>query len=66
MYDAVVHSDSSHRGGSELLPATRRCMFASMLTAGATLYEPVYAVEIQCPEVSRIRYMCRARCLLIC
>mmetsp|Transcript_19347 Transcript_19347/g.44987 ORF Transcript_19347/g.44987 Transcript_19347/m.44987 type:complete len:840 (-) Transcript_19347:48-2567(-) len=48
--DMVLHSDKAHRGGGQLLPATRRCCFAATLTAQPTLQEPVFLVEITCPS----------------
>lgn len=46
----MVHRDPSIRGVSQILPATRRVMYASMLTAKPSLLEPVYLVEIMCPK----------------
>lgn len=34
------------------MPTCRRVMYASMMTASPTLQEPVYLVEIQCPEAA--------------
>ncbi|WAR08245.1 EF2-like protein [Mya arenaria] len=48
--DAMVHGDSSHRGGSQIIPATRRALYAAMLTAGPRILEPVYLVEVACPS----------------
>ncbi|KAL3881176.1 hypothetical protein ACJMK2_027633 [Sinanodonta woodiana] len=50
LHDAQIHSDPAHRKGSQLIPASRRCMMASMLTAKPRLLEPVYMVEVQCPS----------------
>mmetsp|Transcript_4643 Transcript_4643/g.8139 ORF Transcript_4643/g.8139 Transcript_4643/m.8139 type:complete len:847 (+) Transcript_4643:184-2724(+) len=48
--DVVLHADAIHRGGGQIIPTSRRVMYASELTAGPRLMEPVYLVEIQCPE----------------
>jgi elongation factor 2 len=48
--DVVLHADAIHRGGGQLIPTSRRVMYASELSAGPRLCEPVYLVEIQCPE----------------
>ncbi|KAJ2821023.1 translation elongation factor 2 [Coemansia erecta] len=48
--DMVLHSDAIHRGAGQIIPACRRAMHASILMANPTLKEPVYLVEIQCPE----------------
>jgi len=45
--DTKVHSDPSHRNGRQIIPTTRRCIFASVLTAEPRLMEPVYLVVIQ-------------------
>ncbi|XP_060069622.1 elongation factor 2-like [Ylistrum balloti] len=47
--DAHIHSDSAHRRLAQILPCTRRCLIASLLTASPRLMEPVYAVEIKAP-----------------
>lgn len=48
--DVVLHADAIHRGGGQLIPTCRRVVYASVLTAQPALMEPVYLVEIQCPE----------------
>jgi elongation factor 2 len=48
--DVVLHSDAIHRGGGQIIPTTRRVVYASVLTAAPCIQEPVYMVEIQCPE----------------
>ncbi|OWF52458.1 elongation factor 2-like [Mizuhopecten yessoensis] len=48
--DAHIHSDPAHRRGAQILPATRRCLMASVLTAAPRLMEPVYKVEIKAPK----------------
>ncbi|KAF1755851.1 hypothetical protein GCK72_012302 [Caenorhabditis remanei] len=50
IHDVTVHSDSMHRGGAQIIPAARRVFYASQLTAEPRVLEPVYLVEIQCPE----------------
>jgi elongation factor 2 len=48
--DVTLHSDAIHRGGSQIIPTARRVFYASVLTAEPRLLEPIYMVEIQCPE----------------
>jgi elongation factor 2 len=48
--DVVLHADAIHRGGGQLIPTCRRVCYASVLSANPGLQEPVYLVEIQCPE----------------
>merc|ERR1712056_14429 len=50
IYDVTLHADAIHRGGGQIIPTARRVLYASMLTADPRLMEPVYLVEIQCPE----------------
>jgi len=50
--DVTLHADAIHRGGSQIIPTARRCFYAAVLTAKPTLLEPIYLVEIQCPEAA--------------
>jgi len=50
IYDVTLHADAIHRGGGQIIPTARRVLYASMLTAEPRIMEPVYLVEIQCPE----------------
>merc|ERR1739838_700701 len=50
IYDVTLHTDAIHRGGGQIIPTTRRVLYASQLTAEPRLMEPVYLCEIQCPE----------------
>lgn len=48
--DVMLHADSIHRGGGQIIPTARRCLCAAMLTATPAIMEPIYLVEIQVPE----------------
>ncbi|KAG8458361.1 hypothetical protein KFE25_011745 [Diacronema lutheri] len=48
--DVVLHADAIHRGGGQIIPTSRRACYAGVLTAQPRLQEPVFLVEIQCPE----------------
>ena len=50
LMDVTLHADAIHRGGGQIIPTTRRVLYASVLTAAPRLQEPVYLCEIQCPE----------------
>merc|ERR1711973_607776 len=50
LYDVALHADAIHRGGGQIIPTARRVLYACVLTASPRLMEPVYQVEIQCPE----------------
>jgi elongation factor 2 len=47
IYDVALHTDAIHRGGGQIIPTARRALYASALTAGPALMEPVYLCEIQ-------------------
>ena len=47
IHDVTLHADAIHRGGGQIIPTTRRCLYACILTAEPRLMEPVYLVEIQ-------------------
>jgi len=48
--DVTLHADAIHRGGGQIIPTTRRVLYAAILTASPRLQEPVYLCEIQCPD----------------
>lgn len=48
--DVTLHADAIHRGAGQLMPTMRRVTFASMLLAEPRIQEPIFLVEIQCPE----------------
>jgi len=48
--DVTLHADTIHRGGGQIIPTARRVFLAAMMTAQPRLMEPVFMVEIQCPE----------------
>ncbi|KRY68628.1 Elongation factor 2 [Trichinella pseudospiralis] len=52
IHDVTLHADAIHRGGGQIIPTARRVLYASALTASPRLLEPVYLVEIQCPETA--------------
>jgi elongation factor 2 len=49
LLDCTLHADAIHRGMGQILPTARRVTFASMLTAGPTLMEPMYLADITVP-----------------
>jgi len=48
--DVTLHADAIHRGGGQIIPTARRVLYAAELSAQPRLMEPVYLVEITCPE----------------
>ncbi|KAF8927986.1 P-loop containing nucleoside triphosphate hydrolase protein [Dissophora ornata] len=50
--DVVLHADAIHRGGGQIIPACRSAIYASAMLAEPGMMEPIYLVEITCPEVA--------------
>merc|ERR1712183_215010 len=50
LMDVVLHADAIHRGMGQIMPVARRVCFASMLTGGPGLLEPVYLCNISVPQ----------------
>lgn len=48
--DVTLHADAIHRGGGQILPTARSAVYACQLLSDPALFEPVYLVEIQCPD----------------
>ncbi|MEA2090466.1 MAG: elongation factor EF-2, partial [Thermoproteota archaeon] len=49
LMDVQLHEDPVHRGPAQVMPATRRAIFGSFLTAQPTLLEPVYKIGVSVP-----------------
>jgi elongation factor 2 len=49
--EVALHSDSSHRNGGQMVPAGRRVLYASQLTASPVLIEPYYLAEVTAPLI---------------
>ena len=58
VHDVTLHADAIHRGGGQIIPTARRCLYACVLTAQPRLMEPIYLVEIQ------VRNLCSAQKIL--
>lgn len=50
LMDVTLHTDAIHRGAGQIMPPTRRVCFASEMTAKPSMMEPVFLVEITCPQ----------------
>merc|ERR1711976_688520 len=48
--DVTLHTDAIHRGAGQIMPPTRRCCFAAEMQGKPSLQEPVFLVEIVCPQ----------------
>ena len=51
IHDVTLHADAIHRGGGQIIPTARRCLYACMLTAKPGILEPVYLCEIQVGQI---------------
>ncbi|MFH1094885.1 MAG: elongation factor EF-2 [Candidatus Micrarchaeota archaeon] len=47
--DATIHEDPVHRGPAQIIPATKRPIYAALLYAGVTLQEPKQKITILVP-----------------
>jgi len=50
LMDVTLHADAVHRGGGQIIPTARRVFYAAQLTAQPRICEPIFLVEIQCPQ----------------
>jgi len=50
LIDVNLIADSIHRGAGQLIPAARKVIYASQLTAEPRLLEPMFLCEIQAPD----------------
>lgn len=50
LHDVTLHTDAIHRGAGQIMPTCRRVIYASCLTAEPRLQEPVFLVDITCPQ----------------
>jgi elongation factor 2 len=48
--DAQVHQDPAHRGGGQILPASRRLFQGLQIASMPTLLEPIFMCEISAPS----------------
>jgi elongation factor 2 len=49
LLDAKLHEDPVHRGPAQIMPAMKRALWGSFLTAKPTLIEPIYKVGVSVP-----------------
>merc|ERR1711981_422531 len=50
IHDVTLHADAIHRGGGQIIPTARRVVYACVLTSTPKFVEPIFLVEIQCPD----------------
>jgi elongation factor 2 len=51
VHDLLVHADNVHRGGDQIIPMCRKGIYSSMLRANPVLFEPIFLVDIQIPDL---------------
>merc|ERR1711998_105051 len=49
IHDVTLHADAIHRGGGQIIPTTRRVMYASQMKAETRFMEPMFLCEIEVP-----------------
>lgn len=49
LLDANISKEPIYRGGGQVIPTSRRCVYSSFLLATPRIMEPVYLVDIQAP-----------------
>jgi elongation factor 2 len=49
LMDVQLHGDSAYRGQAQIMPAVRRAILGSFLTAKPVLLEPVYRIDVSVP-----------------
>lgn len=50
LHDVTLHADAIHRGAGQIMPTCRRVLYAACLTAEPRLQEPIFLVDITCPQ----------------
>ncbi|KAH3744087.1 elongation factor 2 [Pelomyxa schiedti] len=50
--NATLHLDTIHRGVGQIVPTSRKCFYACILTASPAVLEPIYLMEVQCRDTS--------------
>jgi len=50
LLDAKLHEDPVHRGPAQIMPAMKRALWGSFLTADPVLSEPIYKIGVSVPQ----------------
>lgn len=48
--DVTMHADAIHRGAGQIMPTCRRVLYACQLASAPRLQEPMFLVDITCPQ----------------
>jgi len=50
LQDCVMHADAIHRGAGQIMPPTKRAMYACQIRSDPAMMEPVYLCDITVPN----------------
>jgi elongation factor 2 len=50
LMDIVLHADAIHRGAGQIMPPTKRVLYACQIKSGPGLMEPMYVCDITVPN----------------
>lgn len=50
LLDLTMHADAIHRGAGQMMPPTKRCIYACQIRSGPALLEPLYMCDITVPQ----------------
>lgn len=50
LQDVTMHADAIHRGAGQIMPTCRRVLYACELVSAPRLQEPIFLVDITCPQ----------------
>jgi elongation factor 2 len=50
LVDITLHADAIHRGAGQIMPPTKRCIYACQIKSKPGLLEPMYICDITVPQ----------------
>jgi elongation factor 2 len=50
LVDLTMHADAIHRGAGQMMPPTKRAIYACQIKSGPALLEPLYVCDITVPQ----------------
>lgn len=50
LVDVTLHADAIHRGAGQIMPPTKRCLYALQICSDPGLVEPMYVCDITVPQ----------------
>jgi elongation factor 2 len=52
LLDVTLHADAIHRGAGQIMPTTKRCLYACQIKSKPALLEPMYMCDITVPNAA--------------